>query len=294
MKKNPRILILGAGVIGSLYALRFIQSGMNVTVLARGNRLTELKRNGLQYMAKGSVKTVPINLIKTLSDNDIYDFIFVPVRNDQMPSALTAIRDNKSKIIVTLSNSVGYGKWTAIVGDRLIPGFPGAGGELSEGILRAQFGGKVQGTILGEISGERTTRIERIAKIFETANLPYEISTNIRAFHLSHAAFAASIKHFYTPSGIMDTKTAKGGDILGEVASDIKHNICLLKRVGIPILDPKVRVAGKMPVWCIVLMFKIMLSMDFTRSVLLGSHALAAKEEVIQMDKAFRDKLFAL
>ncbi|MDR1147533.1 MAG: NAD(P)-binding domain-containing protein [Spirochaetaceae bacterium] len=289
MHEKPRLLIFGAGVIGSLYALRFIQSGMDVTVLARGNRLEELKRNGLQYGEKNSIKSVQVNLIETLRDDDIYDFIFVAVRFDQMVSALKAIKNNKSENIVTLANSVGYDEWIAIVGDRLIPGFPGAGGNITEGILYGQFVKNVQGTIFGEINGEKTERIINLARIFNMAELPCEIPENIRAFHLAHAAFTASIKHFYTADGMMDAKTAKSGAVLHKVAFSVKQNVHLLEQASIPILDPKTRVAGKMPICLIMLLFRIMLSIRLTQSVLLGNHALAAREENMQMAKAFRE-----
>lgn len=45
--KQKRILIFGAGVVGSIYALRFAQSGLDVTLLARGERLKSLKKDGL-------------------------------------------------------------------------------------------------------------------------------------------------------------------------------------------------------------------------------------------------------
>jgi 2-dehydropantoate 2-reductase len=282
-----KILVFGAGVIGSLYALRFIQSGMDVTVLARSERLDSLRKDGLRYEEKGTVKSVPVNVIERLQENDIYDFIFVAARYDQMTSALASIQDNKSKNIVTLSNTVGYDEWTAIVGGRLIPGFPGAGGNIEDGVLRGQFGKKVQGTIFGEINGERTDRIEQLARIFEAANLPYEISKNIQAFHLSHAAFAATIKYFYTPTGMMDAKSAKRGDVLHKVASGIKQNVHLLEQARIPVLDSKTKIAGRLPEWVIVVLFRIMLSMKFTRSVLLGNHALATREENTRMDKSF-------
>jgi 2-dehydropantoate 2-reductase len=291
MHEKPRLLIFGAGVIGSLYALRFIQSDMNVTVLARGNRLEELRRNGLQYGEKNAIKTAQVNLIETLHDDDIYDFIFVAVRFDQMGSALTAIKDNKSENIVTLANTVGYGEWIAIVGNRLIPGFPGAGGNIAEGILYAQFVKNVQGTIFGEINGKKTERIIKLSQILNMAKLPYEIPENIKAFHLSHAAFTASIKHFCPAEGMMDVKTAKSGSVLRKVALTIKQNAHLLERAGIPILDPKTRAVSKMPICLIMLLFRIMLSIRFTRSVLLGSHALAAREENMQMDKAFREMI---
>ena len=37
-----RILIYGAGVIGSFYASRFAKAGLDVTILARGQRLKRI------------------------------------------------------------------------------------------------------------------------------------------------------------------------------------------------------------------------------------------------------------
>ena len=47
-----RILIYGAGVIGSFYASRFAKAGLDVTILARGQRLKELQGHGLWYRGK--------------------------------------------------------------------------------------------------------------------------------------------------------------------------------------------------------------------------------------------------
>lgn len=121
--KQNRLLIFGAGVIGSLYALRFAQSGFDVTLLARGKRLDELKRKGLRYNDNGTIKQLSIKTVEKLADDDIYDFIFVPVRYDQAESALSAIKNNQSKTIITLTNTIGYNSWLEIVGDRLLPGF---------------------------------------------------------------------------------------------------------------------------------------------------------------------------
>ncbi|WP_228409490.1 ketopantoate reductase family protein [Radiobacillus deserti] len=128
--KQNRLLIFGAGVIGSVYAVRFAQYGLDVTILARGKRLDELRRNGLRYNDNGTIKQIAVKTIEKLDNDDIYDFIFVPVRYDQAESALTALKDNQSKTIVTLINTIGYDTWLEIVGDRLLPGFPGAGGDI--------------------------------------------------------------------------------------------------------------------------------------------------------------------
>ena len=42
-----RLLIFGAGVLGSFYAMKLLACGHEVTVLARSRRATQLRANGL-------------------------------------------------------------------------------------------------------------------------------------------------------------------------------------------------------------------------------------------------------
>jgi ketopantoate reductase len=42
-----RILVFGAGVIGSVYAVKLLQAGHEVVMLARGRRLSDLQTHGL-------------------------------------------------------------------------------------------------------------------------------------------------------------------------------------------------------------------------------------------------------
>lgn len=57
-----RILIYGAGVIGSLYASLFSEAGIDTTVYARGRRLESLRQNGLQYKKDGKIQTANVRV----------------------------------------------------------------------------------------------------------------------------------------------------------------------------------------------------------------------------------------
>ncbi|MFB5763941.1 ketopantoate reductase family protein [Paenibacillus medicaginis] len=290
--KQNRLLIFGAGVIGSVYALRFAQSGLDVTLLARGKRLDELKRSGLRYNDNGTIKQISIKTIEKLENDDIYDFIFVPVRYDQAESALSAIKHNQSKTIVTLTNTVGYESWLEMVGDRLLPGFPGAGGDIKEHVLYAQFGSaKHQGTIFGEINGQMTARVKELAKIFESAGLHYEIQKNIQAFHVSHTALAIVNKHFYTNDGMADLETARSESTLSKIAADIKQNLHLVEQAGIPVIPPETKSMGQLPEKEIISRYRQMLSNDFIIDVKLGNHAVSQKAEILLLDEVFHKKL---
>lgn len=290
--RQNRLLIFGAGVIGSVYALRFAQYGLDVTVLARGKRLDELKKNGLRYNDNGTIKQIPIKTIDKLEDDDVYDYIFVPVRYDQVESALTVIKNNQSKTIVTLTNTMGYDHWLEIVDDRLLPGFPGAGGDIKEDVLYAQFGSeKHQGTIFGEINGLVTERVKDLAKIFETVDLQYEIQKNILAFHISHTALAIVNKHFYTEDGMVDVETAKSESILCKIAADIKQNIQLVEHAGIPVIPPETKAMGELPDNDIISRYRQMLSNDFIIDVMLGNHAVNQKAEIMLLDETFHKEM---
>jgi ketopantoate reductase len=53
---DMRLLIYGAGVIGSTYAVYFSKVGYDVSVYARGKRLEELETKGLCYPEKGKIR----------------------------------------------------------------------------------------------------------------------------------------------------------------------------------------------------------------------------------------------
>ena len=123
-----RILIYGAGVIGSLYGALLAEAGYDVSLYARGRRLDSLLHDGLRYKRKGQIRTAPINVIPELVPNDSYDFIFLAVRETQLHTALAELKQNSSPTIVTMVNSLEtYDRWETICGTgRIIPAFPGA------------------------------------------------------------------------------------------------------------------------------------------------------------------------
>jgi 2-dehydropantoate 2-reductase len=162
----------------------------------------------------------------------------------------------------------------------LIPGFPGAGGDLKDNVLYAQFGSeKHQGTIFGEINGQITERVKELAEIFEEAKLHYEIQKDIKAFHISHTATAIVIKHFYTKDGMMDINTAKSESTLIKLATELKENLQKVEQGGITVIPKETKLMGQLSESKIIEMYRNMLSNDFTIDVLLGNHAISAKKK---------------
>ena len=112
-----RILIYGAGVIGSLYAALLADAGYDTSIYARGKRLEILKNDGLLYKKNQDLIKAKIKILEEVPDDDIYDFILLTVRENQLYEALTELKNNKSNTIATMVNSLdSYKKWEDIVG----------------------------------------------------------------------------------------------------------------------------------------------------------------------------------
>ena len=173
-----RILIYGAGVIGSLYAALFTEAGYDTSIYARGKRLEFLKKNGLLYKKNQEVIKAKTKILGELPNDDIYDFVLLTVRENQLYEALTELKNNKSTTIVTMINSLdSYNKWEDIVGKgRILPAFPGAGGSINEdGILDVSLTPRmIQPTTFAEISGNKFERTKQLSKVLKHSHIPYQ------------------------------------------------------------------------------------------------------------------------
>ena len=185
-----KILIFGAGVIGSVYAGKLALAGHRVSILARNNRLKELELNGLLLSENGNKTPKPnVTVISELKADDIYDYIFVTLRKDQVKDALNILGKNQSKNFVFMVNTAsGYADWVSEIGlKRVIPAFPGAGGKLENGIVHYSLTSRfVQPTTLGEIDGKVTPRITELVNILSNAGFPTSISKKMDSWQKSH------------------------------------------------------------------------------------------------------------
>ncbi|WP_334077155.1 ketopantoate reductase family protein [Paenibacillus sanfengchensis] len=104
-----KVLIYGAGVLGSYLAHALIRGGNDVSVLARGRRADELEKDGLvirhYFQLKTSVDSVRV--VRTLEPDDIYDLIFVVMKFNDFPSVLPVLARSRSGNIVIVGNNPG-------------------------------------------------------------------------------------------------------------------------------------------------------------------------------------------
>jgi 2-dehydropantoate 2-reductase len=116
-----KILIYGAGVIGSIYAAKLFEAKNDVTLLARGKRYESLLQNGvtIKDQLTGEKIKAHIPLVKQLATNDSYDLIFVTVRLDQIKNVMSDLKTNRgsSKVMLMLN----YPEKLQLLADELKP-----------------------------------------------------------------------------------------------------------------------------------------------------------------------------
>jgi 2-dehydropantoate 2-reductase len=191
-----RILVLGAGAIGSVYAGQLLQAGHDVALVARGRRLIDLRAHGLvlEGAESGQHRELAIEVLDVPAADGRYDLIVVAVRSEQLTETLpilAAITDVPD--VLFLGNSAGRSRGLIeALGDRVVLGFPGAGGVLDGAAVRYVLI-RQQKTMLGEPSGAISSRVRRMQATFSDAGFPTRLTTDIDAWLLGHVAFVVPI-----------------------------------------------------------------------------------------------------
>lgn len=221
-----RLLIYGAGVIGSLYAVLFKETGYDTTIYARGHRLDILQNQGLLYKKNNKIKKIDIKVLDQLNDDDMYDFIFLTVRENQLYQALIELKCYKSKTIITMVNSLdNYEKWESVVGKgRILPAFPGAGGTIINNILDASLTPRIiQPTTFSEISGKKTKRTEQLSQIFKHAHIPFQQVNDMHIWQLYHLGMVLPLADAYYQTENPES-VGKDQQLMRKTAIQLKEN----------------------------------------------------------------------
>ena len=284
-----KILIFGAGVIGSVYAGKLALAGHSVSVLARNKRLTELQLNGLLLSenGKGVIKAA-VAVISELKTGDIYDYIFITLRKDQLKDALSLLAQNQSKNFVFMVNTAeGYSDWIGKIGlERLIPAFPGAGGKVKNGIVYYSLTpGFVQPTTLGEINGNISQRIIELAKILKNAGFPTSISNKMDSWQKSHVAMVCPLAYGIYFDGGNNYTLAKNKVAIIQMNKALKETFSFIKDSGIGVEPPKLNLFRIAPLWLLNFVMPFVFNTKWAETVI-SNHALAARSE---MEMLFND-----
>jgi len=197
-----KILVYGAGVVGSFYAARLHEAGNDVSLLARGRRLEALRTQGvvLEPIGEGPRASIALDVAESLEPDDAYDLIIVAVRRNHLESVLPALAANEAtpNVLFLGNNASGPGEHVAALGrSRVLMGFGGVAGVLDGARVRyvSSPHGDHGRTVVGELDGTFSSRLQRVAQAFERTSRPIKVERDIDAWLKTHAAVVVPLAH---------------------------------------------------------------------------------------------------
>ena len=285
-----KILILGAGVIGSFNAARLKEAGHDVSLLARGRRLADLREHGvvLEDARTGRRTTTQVPLVDRLGPEDAYDLAIVVVRRNQIPSVLPALAQNRRipSVVFLGNNAAGAQDMIEALGrERVLIGMVNAGGE-RQGHLVRYIWSRWLPLLFSELDGALTPRTDTIVRLFRSAGLPARVQKNMDAYQKTHAAgLPAGAGAVYMAGGDI-RRLAHMPEVLRLFVRAYREALRALRTVGVPLKPSATQLVEWIPEP--ILVFGLRLFFDTQLAVVGGErHFNAAPDEMKELADEF-------
>jgi len=280
-----RILIIGAGVVGSTIAAYLAEAGEDVKLLARGQRLKELRGHGviLRDFKTGEEKAVDVDVVERLKPSDAYDWVFVVVRCNQVSSVLPMLAKNEQTPNVAFlgNNAGGPGPLVQALGrDRVLMGFGGVGGVREDHAIRTFVGREdMEPTIvIGELDGRTSPRLKRLSRVVERAGFDLDVSDDIDAYLKAHAALVLPLAEAIYLADGDNYRLARTRDGLVLIVRAAREGFRVLRALDISIRPPGMGWVVELPEPLLVAILRRVMDTEFAEIAIAG-HANAARDE---------------
>jgi len=289
-----RILVFGAGPLGSLLAAHLKQGGLNVTLLARGKRYENIREHGLRLKSwrSGNEETIQIELIESLQADDCYDLIIVVMRKNSSLKILPILASNPSEnVLFLMNNAAGPDELVNALGaKRIMMGFMGAAGyRENEKIVYLNAEPDRPATIhMGEIDGRMTARLEKIASLLEEGRyIKVQLESNMDAWLKYHVAllFPAFAPALYL-CGNDNYRFGRTRDALVLAWRGIREALQVLRKLRVPVEPPGLKNFMFLPEPVAIWMLHRLVQ-NPRMEVALIRHAEVIRDEIQQLNSEF-------
>ncbi len=287
-----KILFYGAGVMGSLYAARLKESDQDISILARGQRLVDLREHGivLEDVSTGNRTTTGVNVVERLAPKDAYDLVVVMMPKNHLPEVLPILAANRQtpNVLFMFNNAAGPDEMINALGrERVLIGFPGAGGIRENHVFRYKVvSGRQQPTTFGELDGSTTPRSKQIADAFRGAGFPVAVSSQMDAWLKTHVAEVSPMANALYMAGGDSYRLARTRDAIVLMIRAMREGYKVLQALNIPVVPAKHKIFKWIPEPILVaLMRRIFRNENFAELI---GHAHAARDEMRQIADQFK------
>jgi ketopantoate reductase len=283
-----KILVYGAGPLGSLFAARLQQGGNEVSILARGQRLIELREHGIELVdvMTGEQTVTRVNVVERLDPDDTYDLVLVIMRKNHALQILPILAANRHtpNVLFLMNNAAGPGALVEALGqERVLIGFPNSAGYREGHTVHCLTGSEDDKAYVpfGEVDGHITDRTREVARILESApGFGAEIRTDMDTWLKYHVALLfPSLAPAMYAAGVDNYRLARTRDLVVLAVRAMREGFRVLHSLGLPVTPSKFRVIEWLPEPIVVLLVQRLLANPLMETALV-KHAEAARSEV--------------
>jgi 2-dehydropantoate 2-reductase len=186
-----KILIIGAGVVGTIYGAHLGAGGHAVSVLAHGARTADVAREGL--VARDVVAGVTVRSPAAVVDraDQGADLVLVALRRDDLELVAPALTDLPGRPLVLLFGNNPRGRRGGADEARgpARLGFPGVGGTMQSGVAR--YARIAQQPTALEVDPD--TRLDELDRTLERRGFAVQRVPDMAGWLAYHAVFVAGV-----------------------------------------------------------------------------------------------------
>ena len=237
-----KIVVLGAGALGSIVGAHLVRAGHDVVFVARELRASVLRRQGVVVTGLADL-AVPVTVTSEPSEVKAADVLVVTVKTHDTESALARLRHLDVATVLSLQNGVLKDEQLAAAfgSERVVGAAATVAGEvLADGVVRFTLNNRLA---VGELPDGLSGRVTDLADALAQAGLRAEASSRIRTVEWSKYALfvsgmaVAALTRMETGKLLSDPEGAR---LVAQLVREVGQ---IAARLGIPLED-----AGLLPI----------------------------------------------
>lgn len=283
-----KALVIGAGITGCFTATRLMRKGIDVSVLARGDKANRLARDGLRMRDGISLEeqSLRLNIVRT-PVAETFDVAMVCVQASQRQSLAPLLRELPGcPTVWYLGNTTqGYDAAIGQLGsNRVLGGFPGVGGTWEGEVLVYADREKPRDKpfdrlIIGEAHPDASAAADAVQRELQRVGMTIRRYVPIMAWHWSHIALilplvGAMYRHDQDLEAVVGDRA-----LLKQTMRATAQSFAAIRRAGYPVLPRSLNVMRWIPAALGAGKVASLLKSDFGRIALAG-HAATARDEM--------------